>query len=404
MKRNKMYQKISYIFLVLFCIVIFMAGQTYASNLKLVSEFESGKLYKSGKINVLTLRGNFREMGRQYGKLLKNDLNEFYNSAIKECFIKKQKVPYDIMLKIGRGVFEFYPKRFKEIIYGMSETSGLNVEELLILNAVEFYTSISGVNMGCSGIAVWNGYTQGKPLIFGRDYEYFKYYKEFSKFLTVVVFNPNDGSNPTASIGLAGQIYVVNGINKEGLFLELNNAMPSVGPLFYPNRIHMIVMLFTYLFNSSTMEQLDAAFNTGRACFPYIINAADKNEAFSYEWAPFDIKRRSSNDTGLLVSTTHFVDPSWGLPEPPDGSFLTQTRYKNLLSLAKKYKGGFNVEKMMLVLDTPVHEGGPTLTGKSITQFATIYQIIAVPEKLKLWIKAPDYQDWTEVDLNRLFK
>lgn len=391
------------IFLVLFCVFIFLANQLHASGLKPAAEYQNGKLYKSGKINVLALQGSFREMGRQYGKLLKTDLNEFYNSAINECFIKKQKVPYGVMLNIGKGVFEFYPKRFKEIIYGMSETSGLNTDELLILNAVEFYTSISGVNMGCSGIAVWGDYTQGNPLIFGRDYEYFKHYKEFSKFLTVAVFNPNDGSNPAATIGLAGQIYVVTGINKEGLFLELNNAMPSVGPLFYPNRIHMIAMLFTYLFDCSTMEQLDAAFNTGRACFPYIINAADKNEAFSYEWAPFDIKKRKCEDKGLLVSTTHFVDPSWGLPDPPDGSFLTKTRYNNLLALGKKYKGGFNVEKMMDVLDTPLLEGGPTLTGKSVTQFATIYQIIAVPAQLKLWIKAPDYQDWTEVDLNGLF-
>jgi len=399
-----MKKKLSVIFLILFCVFIFTARQSYASDLKLISDFEGGKLYKSGKINVLDLRGNFHEMGRQYGKLLKNDLNEFYNSAINECFIKKQKVPYDVMLKIGKGVFEFYPKRFKEIIYGMSETSGLNTEQLIILNAVEFYTSISGVNMGCSGIAVWGDYTQGKPLIFGRDYEYFKYYKEFSKFLTVAVFNPNDGSNPTASIALAGQIYVVTGINKEGLFLELNNAMPSVGPLYYPNRIHMIVMLFNYLFDSSTMEQLDAAFNTGRACFPYIINVADKNEAFSYEWAPFDIKRRSGNEKGLLVSTTHFVDPSWGLPDPPDGSFLTKTRYDNLLALGKKYKGEFNVEKMMNVLDTPIHEGGPTVTGKSIKEFATTYQIIAVPAELKLWVKVPDYQDWTQVDLKGLFQ
>ena len=115
-----MKKKIIGAFLILFCVFIFAGSQTHAANLKLVSEFESGKLYKSGKINVLVLRGNFREMGRQYGKLLKNDLNEFYNSAINECFIKKQKVSYDVMLKIGKGVFEFYPKRFKEIIYGMS--------------------------------------------------------------------------------------------------------------------------------------------------------------------------------------------------------------------------------------------------------------------------------------------
>ena len=34
----------------------------------------------------------------------------------------------------------------------------------------------------------------------------------------------------------------------------------------------------------------------------------------------------------------------------------------------------------------------------------TIYQIIAVPAELKLWVKVPGQFDWQEVDLKKLFK
>jgi hypothetical protein len=49
------------------------------------------------------------------------------------------------------------------------------------------------------------------------------------------------------------------------------------------------------------------------------------------------------------------------------------------------------------VLDTTIDQGGPT------HQQGTIYQVISVPAQLKLWIKIPGLQDWTEIGLGLLF-
>jgi len=57
------------------------------------STFEGGHLYKSGKLNVLDLRGTYRQMGRQYGYLLKDQLNYLYRIAIEEYFIDKKNYP-----------------------------------------------------------------------------------------------------------------------------------------------------------------------------------------------------------------------------------------------------------------------------------------------------------------------
>jgi hypothetical protein len=35
---------------------------------------------------------------------------------------------------------------------------------------------------------------------------------------------------------------------------------------------------------------------------------------------------------------------------------------------------------------------------------STIYQVVAVPGELKIWIKTPGYSDWQLVDLNALFQ
>ncbi len=45
---------------------------------------------RSGEIRVVELTGNYRQMGQQWGMLLKDDLKEFYHDAIDNFFIKEK--------------------------------------------------------------------------------------------------------------------------------------------------------------------------------------------------------------------------------------------------------------------------------------------------------------------------
>ena len=147
------------------------------------------------------------------------------------------------------------------------------------------------------------------------------------------------------------------------------------------------------------MKEFDMAFQSIRSNLSSIVNVADKDIAYSYEVPTYDVKRRAPDRDGLLVGTNHFVDPSWGIPPPDDEkNGWTVTRRNNLLALGEKYKGEFNVEKMKEVLDTTIENGGAT------SPSYTIYQIIAVPEELILWLKAPGNFEWQQVDLKRLFR
>jgi hypothetical protein len=42
----------------------------------LLSTFEGGKLYSAGKFRVLELSGTYRQMGRQYGRLMSGPMTE----------------------------------------------------------------------------------------------------------------------------------------------------------------------------------------------------------------------------------------------------------------------------------------------------------------------------------------
>lgn len=71
---------------------------------------------------MFELHGSYREIGRQYGALLKKELNEVYDNLSAD-FGNKTGSTYDDMLQSGIKAFRFYPQRYKEIVYGMAETS-----------------------------------------------------------------------------------------------------------------------------------------------------------------------------------------------------------------------------------------------------------------------------------------
>ena len=239
--------------------------------LKSISSFEGGTLYRSGKINILALHGSYRQMGRQYGCLLSVELKGLYKNAIVDYFQQRKGLSEDEMKKTAMSLYRFYPQRFKDIINGMVETSGLSREEQIMLNAIELY----GAMPGCAGIIAWGEYTNNQPLIAGRNYDWFEKYADFAQNLTVTVFNPDSGI-PNAIITFAGVIYATTGLNAEGIFLELNNGLPSGGALTYDNRVPAIINLLASLNDNGSLDQMDAFINTTRTDFTFIINAADK--------------------------------------------------------------------------------------------------------------------------------
>ena len=369
-------------------------------DLQLISTFEGGKLYRAGQINVLELHGTFRQMGRQYGQLLKDQLQAFYREAIEARIIQKGTATAEELSVMAHKVFDFYPKRFKDLFQGMAETSGLDLEKHIRLNwACGFILEAPPAQ--CSAMAAWGEYTGGKPLVFGRNWDLPRaLFKDFLKFFTVVVFNPEDG-NPVADINFPGSLMLQTAMNKEGLFLEFNNGLFSGGSITFANRKPINTLLLEFLFDCSNMRELDAGFHTGRANAVGIVNVADQAGAYAYEWPTFGLKKRVGDRNGLLVETNHFVDPDWGLTELPPGvekELKTIKRRNHLLALGDKFKGKIDVGKMKEIIAIPIDQGGAAFPE------GTLYHLVAVPGELQWWLKIPGFQDWTEIDLKKLCK
>ncbi|MBU0895647.1 MAG: hypothetical protein KJ584_03520, partial [Candidatus Omnitrophica bacterium] len=186
-----------------------------------------GKRYSNGKMNVLELSGDYREMGRQYGKLFKDQIVKFYERAIEGYFIKNANMPYLRLLAISRLIFRRYPPKIKEIFNGISEISGISLNRIIMLDQINTFEFIRNQNLGrCSNMAVWGDYTEDGSLVFGRNFDQPEYFKNFNDFLALTIFSPDDGI-PTASIGYAGQIGISAALNRQGVFIA-NNEAPTM--------------------------------------------------------------------------------------------------------------------------------------------------------------------------------
>lgn len=354
-----------------------------------------GELNKAGKINIIVLKGSYREMGEQYGTLLKKELNDNYNGMVKGIENIEDLALQDVQ-EYGEAIYSTYPQKYKDMLEGLAETSGLGTEKAKTLNAQEIYVSAVLTNMfkGCTGMAVWDDYASGS-LVFGRNYDLGPANHQYA---TLVVYNPTDGSVPTASFTFAGAIYVTSGMNSSGVFLELNNGSASDPSDFTAERVFAPADLFNFLESSTSLDQLKTCFESTLPDMAYIVQGADEGGAISFEWSTSGVKVRQPDKDGLLVATNAFFDPAWG-QTPEDTTDAIITRRTNLFKLAEENKGKIGPEKMMEIISTPLEDGGafraPNLTS---------YEIVAQPETLTMWLRVPEHQDWVKVDLDQYFE
>jgi hypothetical protein len=380
-----------------------------AVDLEKVSEFEGGRLYKAGKIYVAQLNGNYKEMGRQYGELMKTQIEQFYDELV-EAYITSTGMGDALEAEMA-GAFALYPERIRKVFEGIEETSGMGIDKLMLLDHSPALPLLSIIPPQCSDVIAWGEFTGDGPLVFGRSYDYAPEFQDFNDTLTVVVFNPDDGSRSVATIVNAGMVGTASVFNDANLAMAFNDGSVSAGYNFRSDYMETMINNVTFMLDSSEFKMLNAALESTRPYMPLLFNVADSEAGYCFEETVSECKRRGGQQDGLMIATNHFLEPTWDIEPiwdvqlPADALAMHEsahmesstTRLNNLTALSDKYKGKFNADVMKEIFDIPMDEGGPT------APTSTMYQFVTVPAELQLWVKAYDYQDWVLVDLGELF-
>lgn len=340
-------------------------------------------------IEVVSLCGTWEEMGEQYGELAGSHIRhvqEYLQRVIGNDAAKR-----DSIMNIAEKLYSRYSHRLKQFFEGMERTSGLAMDQLIMNNAVEYAGGFF-----CSGLAAWGDYASG-DLVYGRNYDALSY-APIADDIIITVYHPSDGSLSTATIGYAGEIYAVNAINEKGLFLELNNGMPTAGYDLDFERFSTTESLLEVMFDAYNLDYLDAFFKSYRSFGSFIIGVADENEARSYEICATGVENAAeANPKGLMAQTNYYVSPNWTYPTPSDeDSWMAITRRNNLLNLAESHKGHIDEKTMCGIMATHINDGGPM-------HYLTRYQLVFTPRTKKLLISIEKNSDWTEVNMNAFF-
>lgn len=403
----KRYHSLICIFLILAALMSGCSGSSpcegiLVSGLECIDSFEGGVLYETTgegggiKFKVLALSGSWREMGRQYGFLADEEVNQFYETVVIDYLMTGHGVPYET---IRDQAYEYNSQRFpyfQEFVAGMGEGLGSLDKAVIASSLVE----LIDLAHACSSMAAWGEYTPDGSLVVGRNWDLGPPYAEYRKFMSVVVYNPEGGATGLADINFLGEISLQTGMNSDGIFLDVQNGGLSDPTPPVESRRYPTYMLSDILLNSRTMDELE-----GKVLDPanlpqlsMILNVADSGEDRVFEWPTYGVKERTAD--GLIASTNHFIDPAWtGLPEVPSGEAgeYSKERLANLLALGETYKGSIDVARMQQIFDTSFDDGGPTFSDY------TVYQVVAAPADRTIWLKTPGLSGWEKVDLGALF-
>ncbi len=403
------------------CLLLGLTTSTSAadSNLVPVANFEGATLYTTtaaageGAMSVIRLRGSFRQMGRQYGALLGSLMQEFYEVAVNGYLITQKGMTYGSILQTAQSYYDKQPQYAQDLIGGLAETSGLSMDRQKIMASLmyQLFVAIDLSSTACSTLLAWSEYTGGGPMVIGRSWDTLPGpFPDYAKYLTVVVYNPVGYANSLAEVNYAGFVACQTGMNKAGIFIDYQSG--SLSDPFIVDRTPGPYHLFSYLLNYTSLDQIDLAINETLPEIAAIINVADATRAYVYEWATYARKRRiidperpGPGPDGLLVATNHFVDPSWiGLPIILNGflGLYTKERRANLLARGKQFKGAIDPSRVMYIFDRTTAadpDPGPCFPDHG----DTVIQVVAVPARLELWVKARGYSDWHLIRVGSLF-
>lgn len=381
-------------------------------DLKLVREADGGQLFNTGddQIEVLQLKGSWREMGKQYVAFAKDGMQQVWNVTVQPALDKAEIAEGEALRLFGKRVFATSSHRLQELYSGMAEAIGWPIEKVVLLSQsgmLGVYQAKIHSFAGCTSMLAWGETTTDGGMITARNMDWGEAFLQFPLYLTV--FNPNDGSHALANLGWPGWMWAMTAINDQGVYVDLHDGTSMGGSVVYIDRPSFLGQMFDVLAESASAEAVSQRMNAMRSDVSWIFTVADASpNGFSYEVPPYDSRRRNPDGDSLVVVNT-FLNPDWGIYKR-DTVSNSKRRFENITARLAESKGSIDAEKAMDIFDLTLfnpdgsfkENGGATKPKKQDADL-TDHQIVTDLADLHIWVKIPLKTEWRHIDLRKLF-
>jgi len=324
----------------LFVVLILFTQCTVVTHVTRLSRFQNsrytpaeetvqGRLEYIASYPVVHIYGTPEEMGRQYGFLLKPQLQSLF-TLVESVFSEEELEEY---LQLAAATEPFLPEEIRTEIRAIAHVSGISYNHLVALNVA--------TKVACSTLATWGESTPEGHLIMGRNADYRS--KGMNKYLGLLVVRHPENGFKSIHITYLGLVGGFSGMNSTGLsygnMISYNSKDDSVNIQGLPVQLAMRLAGET----TSTADEYAAFMLERNLMVPNIVMVADAEKAVITEHTPFEGERREG-EKGTLGSTNFFHTKHLSVEYKPD------KRYSILQNEVNTHYGNFTVDRMKSVM------------------------------------------------------
>jgi len=332
----------------------------------------TGTLRKEGALWILNLQGDYFDMGRQYGYLVKNQLLAAY--AVLDRDIKFDNPSVQAILSQTETIID---DRERLLLYGMSQQTGLTFKQHQFIGFALFFSYFQECSVfGATRTQTTTGYT-----LTGHNYDNpTAEMNQFAGRSAVIVYNPvdethnNHADNQVAVVTSLGWFFGPSVMNNKGLQFKYLNGMISVTTpdLTIPDGLHQ--NLYAAL-DCDTEAEVDARYMNAKVAVATLSQVCNETNVWHYERSPLENSMKLlagqatgaqyyANQTNEDLFTNHFfltnhVGQSFRYTSPAnDSGSRSFQRLVNLQTLAQQHVGSVSVAALKQIMTTKFADGG----------------------------------------------
>ncbi|MEW5850960.1 MAG: C45 family autoproteolytic acyltransferase/hydrolase [Myxococcota bacterium] len=367
-------------------------------------------------VDVLKLKGSFREMGHQHGTLLRDRVatgpipyyQDFAHRLMGRSLGRLTPVVMTgIQQLIGRRVAKALPPYAVETIEGLAAGAGLPLQDfvdgctmpdsLIWLAARLMQIKMRGpavrhrlaLGLGCTSAIAWGEATVDGKLYHARNFDYYGV-GNWPSHTAVIFHEPNDGqryvSVAAAGVGLGG----VTAMNESGLSLTVHQHMFTDATRLGGTPIGVVGdVVMRHARNLDDAQRILSA-HRHIGCWTYLVTDAHRKEVLCWEENPDrQAPRRIGAGENTFGYANIYLDEELGSTEQNlYGSYWrhNQGRHQRTNQLLAEKRGNLDVEGLAGILADRGH--ARCRVADSIGMVMTVGSVVFRPEDGVVWVGA----------------
>ena len=380
--------------------------------MKLIGQSGEGKLYEANSFLIPVLTGTSREMGAQYGALMRDEMKKAWDLLIAPGLNSGAMSTHDAKFVSDRARTTG-STRTRTWYDGVAEGSGWSVDDVCLLDHIMeygIYQSKIHSFAGCTTIFSWGQHSSDGNMYIGRNQDWNETFCKFAQVLTVR--KPTDGSYKMASMGWPGMYCSLTALNEHGAYIDIHDGTSMGGSVVAEVRPSILNLLTDIISEAASKDALVARLNGINISTSLILSVGDEKTGASVECSSLAGNRLRAADGESHVVVNSFLEPSWGLGRRETVSNSLR-RFQNMTERLAENVGKIDAKVTRDLMDLRLfnedgsfaEKGGSTKPTKQDADL-TNYQMVTDVKSRKIYIKIPVpeyFADWTEVDLKELW-